>query len=99
MLQAKYRKTNTNTLLYDPAFPSSDKEKVDLTTFKASFGVEFALLICADAFNPHIPSEYAERGVKNWLLPYYDGGRPPVYSITGIHQGHSYNYAVNVIGS
>ena len=53
-LVAKYRKTMTNTALYDPAYPYGGKEKVDLTTFTTTFGVEFALMICADAFNPFI---------------------------------------------
>lgn len=98
-LVAKYRKTNTYPIRYDYAYPEVGKEKTDLTTFTTSFGVDFAVLICADAFNPHIIPEYIRKDVKNILIPFYDGGRPPVYSITGIHGGYSHNYGVNVIAS
>lgn len=96
---AKYRKTNTFPLYFDTAFPGHDKEKVDLTTFTADFGVTFGVLICADITNPHIVPRYVEGGIQHLLVPLYDGGRPPVTSITALHAGHAYNYGVNLLAS
>lgn len=96
---AKYRKTSTFPLYYDTAFPNENKELVDYTTFTTNFGVTFGVLICADATHPKIIPGYAQNGIQHLLLPLYDGGRPPVTTITAIHQGHSFREGINIIPS
>lgn len=101
VMVAKYRKSQTATDRFDFAHPGSNKEVVDLQTFETDFGVEFAVLICADAFNPHIFNQYMkdDGNIKNVIIPFYDAGRPPVYTITSVHNGYSTNFGVNVVTS
>jgi predicted amidohydrolase len=55
-------KTHHTSHRFDFAYMGSMKEVAGLETFTTDFGVEFGLLTCADAFNPHIFPEYVKAG-------------------------------------
>ena len=95
-LVAKYHKTH---LFSGEALTLDFPPRVEVVTFKVSFGVTFGIFTCYDILFCDPPFQLIQEGVKNIIFPTYWGNEFPFYISAHLQQGWSWRTGVNFIAS